>query len=45
MLDKLENAKKFESPANQILVRNVNIKIKDIMKEQNLKGKVKKSDR
>lgn len=39
MLDRLENAKKFESPANVVLARAVTIKIKDIPKNTSLKGK------
>ncbi len=39
MLDRLENAKKFESPANVVLARTVTIKIKDIPKNTTLKGK------
>ena len=41
MLDRLENAKKFESPAHVILARGIaNIKIKDIAKNTTLRGKV-----
>jgi len=39
MLDRLDNAKKFESPANVVLARTVTIKIKDIPKNTTLKGK------
>merc|ERR1712060_111680 len=40
MLDRLDNAKKFESPANVVLARGVaGIKIKDIPKNTTLKGK------
>lgn len=39
MLDRLENAKKFESPANVVLARTVTIKIKDIPKNTTLRGK------
>ena len=38
ILDKMENAKKFESPANIILARNIQIKIKDIPKNTTLQG-------
>ncbi len=40
MLDKLENAKKFESPATVVLARNTTIKIKDIPKNTTLRGRV-----
>ena len=40
MLDKIDNAKKFESPANIVLARGVSIKIKDIPKNTTLKGRV-----
>lgn len=40
MLDRLENAKKFESPANVVLARTVTIKIKDIPKNTTFRGKV-----
>ena len=41
MLDRLENAKKFESPAHVILARGIaNIKIKDIPRNTTLKGQV-----
>ena len=41
MLDRLDNAKKFESPAHVILARGIaNIKIKDIAKNTTLRGKV-----
>jgi len=39
MLDKLDNAKKFESPANVVLARNITLKIKDIPKNTTLRGK------
>ena len=39
MLDRLENAKKFESPAQVITARGISIKIKDIPKCTTLKGK------
>ena len=45
MLDRLDNVKKFESPANVVLARGVNIKIKDILKEASLKGKKNKVER
>ena len=45
MLDKLENAKKFESPATTILARGVSIRIKDVMKEGSTKGRSKKQER
>ena len=45
LLDRMDNVKKFESPANVILARGINIKIKDILKEANLKGKKNKSER
>lgn len=38
MLDKLENAKKFESPAHVVLARGVQIKIKDIPKNTTMRG-------
>ena len=38
ILDKMENTKKFESPANIILARNIQIKIKDIPKNTTLQG-------
>ena len=44
LLDKLENAKRFQSAATQIKVRNVKIKIKDIEKEQGLRMKPKKME-
>ena len=40
MLDRLDNAKKFESPANVVLARGIQIKIKDIPKNTTLRGKV-----
>jgi len=40
MLDKIDGAKKFESPANVVLARGIAIKIKDIPKNTTLKGKV-----
>lgn len=40
MLDRMDNAKKFESPANVVLARTVTIKIKDIPKNTTLKGKL-----
>lgn len=40
MLDKIDNAKKFQSPANIVLARGVTIKIKDIPKNTTLKGRV-----
>jgi hypothetical protein len=39
MLDKLDNAKKFASPATVVLARNTTIKIKDIPKNTTLRGK------
>ena len=45
MLDRLENAKKFESPATVVLARNTTIKIKDIPKNTTLRGKVIQPDR
>ena len=39
MLDKLDNAKRFQSPASVILARNVTVKIKDIPKNTTLRGK------
>jgi len=45
MLDKLENVKKFESPANVVLARGITIKIKDIPKNTTLRGKVIESER
>ena len=45
MLDRLENAKKFESPANVVLARGITIKIKDIPKNTTLKGKVVQQER
>ena len=39
MLDRLENAKKFESPAQVITARGISIKIKDIPKCTTVKGK------
>jgi hypothetical protein len=45
MLDKMENAKKFESPATTILARGINIRIKDVLKEGTTKGKQKKQER
>ena len=39
MLDRLDNAKKFESPAHVILARGIaNIKIKDIPRNTTLRG-------
>ena len=41
MLDRLDNAKKFESPAHVILARGIaNIKIKDIPRNTTLRGQV-----
>jgi len=40
MLERLDGAKKFESPANVVLARGIAIKIKDIPKNTTLKGKV-----
>ena len=45
MLDRLENAKKFESPASVVLARGISIKIKDIPKNTTLKGKAVMQDR
>ena len=45
MLDRLDGAKKFESPANVVLARNVSIKIKDIPKNTTLKGKAVAQER
>lgn len=39
MLDKLENARKFESPANVVLARNITVKIKDIPKNTTMRGR------
>ena len=39
MLDRVDAAKKFESPAEVILARGVAIKIKDIPKQTTLKGR------
>ena len=39
MLDRIDAAKKFESPAEVILARGVAIKIKDIPKQTTLKGR------
>ena len=39
MLDRIDAAKKFESPAEVILARGINIKIRDIPKNTSLKGK------
>ena len=40
MLDKIDNAKKFESPASVVLARGISIKIKDIPKNTTLKGRL-----
>ena len=40
MLERLDNAKRFESPAAVVLARGVAIKIKDIPKNTTLKGRV-----
>lgn len=40
MLDRIENAKKFESPASVVLARGISIKIKDIPKNTTLKGRL-----
>ena len=45
MLDKLDNAKKFESPANVVLARNITVKIKDIPKNTTMRGKAIPQDR
>ena len=45
MLDRSDNAKKFESPANVVLARGIQIKIKDIPKNTTLKGKVINQER
>ena len=45
MLDKLDNAKKFASPATVILARNTTIKIKDIPKNTTLRGKVVQTEK
>ena len=45
MLDRLENAHKFNSPAAEILARNYKIKIKDILKEGELKANRDKMDK
>ena len=45
MLERLDGAKKFESPANVVLARGIAIKIKDIPKNTTLKGKVVGSDK
>lgn len=45
MLDQIDGAKKFESPANVVLARNVAIKIKDIPKNTTLRGKVVASEK
>ena len=45
MLDRLENAKKFESPAQVITARGISIKIKDIAKNVTLKGKAQELGR
>lgn len=45
MLDRLDNAKKFESPANVVLARGITIKIKDIPKNTTLKGRVVNQER
>ena len=45
MLDRSDNAKKFESPANVVLARGIQIKIKDIPKNTTLKGKVTSQER
>ena len=39
MLDRINAAKKFESPAEVVLARGISIKIKDIPKSTSLKGK------
>lgn len=38
ILDKLDNAKKYESPANFILARNITVRIKDIPKRTTIRG-------
>ena len=45
MLDRLDNAKKFESPANVVLARNITVKIKDIPKNTTLRGKTLEQER
>ena len=45
MLERLDGAKKFESPANVVLARGIALKIKDIPKNTTLKGKVLGSDK
>ena len=45
MLERLDGAKKFESPANVVLARGIALKIKDIPKNTTLKGKVVGSDK
>ena len=45
MLERLDNAKRFESPAAVVLARGVAIKIKDIPKNTTLKGKAVGQDR
>ena len=40
MLDRLDNAKRFESPAAAILARGMTVQIKDIPKNTTLRGKV-----
>ena len=45
MLERIDGAKKFESPANVVLARGIAIKIKDIPKNTTLKGKVVGSDK
>ena len=37
MLDNLENAKKFKSPAQTVLVRGIHVKIKDIAKDKTVR--------
>ena len=45
MLDRIENAHKFDSPAVEILARNYKIKIKDILQEGCLKNNRDKMDK
>ena len=45
MLDKIDNKKKFESPANVVLARNITVKIKDIPKNGTMRGRSFNLDR
>ena len=45
LLEKIENAKKFASPAEEIMARGIQIKIKDISKEGEMKTEKARMDK